>query len=297
MPSGDGPKRMFLAGKGGVGKTTLAVAAAVSHARQGKKTLLVTTDPAAHIGKVLECEVAEEPGAVPGVVGLDATRIDPHAETRRYKEAVLAEARMRYDEPTVRRVEEELNSPCTEEVAVFRRFLDHLLADCYDVVVFDTAPTGHTLRLLELPLSYSRQIAAKASGDHEGSRGEDAEAARMGQALELLRDPDRTTLAFVVSPEATPIAEAARASAELRQIGIATSLVFANLVLPEEVCEHPLFQRRRAMQMRHLWRIPDQFPGAVLRVVHLQERDVVGMEAILRVAAEAFGETSPAAVS
>jgi len=294
-PSPDAPRRFFFAGKGGVGKTTMAVAAATFHASGGRRTLLVTTDPAAHIGRVLECEVTDEPQPVRALPDLAAARIDPRYETRRYKEMVLAEARGRYPPDTVERMEEELNSPCTEEVAVFRRFLDYLLTDRYETVVFDTAPTGHTLRLLELPLSYSRQIAAKAAGGQETSADEDAEAKRMQKALQLLRDPVRTTFAFVVYPEATPIAEAARASAELREIGLATSLVLVNQVLPAEACVHPLFRKRHEMQERYLGQVPRNFPGAEVREVHLQERDVIGLEAILRVAHEAFGGGSYAA--
>lgn len=289
-PSGDGSERLFFAGKGGVGKTTMSVAAAFSHVSQGRKTLLVTTDPAAHIGRVLECEIDDEPHAVRGVPGLDAARIDPHHETRRYKDTVLADARARYAAETVQRIEEELNSPCTEEVAVFRRFLDYLLTDVYDTVVFDTAPTGHTLRLLALPLSYSQQIAAKAQAGHETSSAEEAEAHRMKEALALLRDPSRTAFVFVVYPEATPILEATRASEELREIGLQTTLVVVNQVLPEEACVHPLFQRRYQMQQNHIKTIPGKFPGAEVRPVRLQERDVIGYEAVRQVAEELFGQ-------
>ncbi len=288
-PSTEAPQRFFSAGKGGVGKTTMAVAAAAFHAREGRRTLLITTDPAAHIGRVLECGVGDEPTAVPGIAGLDAARIDPRHETRRYKDMVLADARACYSADTVQRMAEELNSPCTEEVAVFRRFLDYLLTDRYETVVFDTAPTGHTLRLLQLPLSYSQQIATKARGGQETGSAEDAEAGRMREALALLGDASQTTFAFVVYPEATPIAEAARASQELREIGLETSVVIANQVLAQEVCVHPLFRRRYEMQQRYLDEIPERFPGAKVRPVHLQERDVIGLDAILRVAGEAFG--------
>ncbi len=285
---GENGRRLFFAGKGGVGKTTLAVATAVESATGGRRTLLLTTDPAAHIGAVLECPVADEPGPVPGVCGLWAARIDPRHEAERYKEQVLTEARQRYAPDTVQRMAEELNSPCTEEIAVFRRFLAYLLSDTYPVVVFDTAPTGHTLRLLELPLSYSQQLAVKVHGSEESAAVDRREAARLQQALALLRDPSRTVFSFVVYPEATPLAEAERAAADLRGIGLQTALVVVNQVLPQEVCVHPLFRKRFQMQQRYLREIAARFPGAEVRSAPLQERDVVGLDAVRHLAAAVF---------
>jgi len=284
-----GSRRLFFAGKGGVGKTTLAVAAAVAAASGGQRTLLVTTDPAAHIGAVLECPVGDEPGPVPGVDGLWAARIDPRHQTERYKEQVLAEARGRYTPETVERMAEELDSPCTEEIAVFRRFLAYLLTDDYPVVVFDTAPTGHTLRLLGLPLSYSQQLAVKSQGSEESAAVDREEAARLQQALALLRDPSRTAFSFVVYPEATPLAEAERAAGDLRGIGLQTALVVVNQVLPEDACIHPLFRKRFAMQQRYLGEIPSRFPGAEVRSAPLQARDVIGLESVRHMVEEVFG--------
>jgi len=286
---GGGARRLFFAGKGGVGKTTLAVAGAVAAAAGGQRTLLVTTDPAAHIGAVLECPVGDEPAPVRGVDGLWAARIDPRHETERYKGQVLAEARRRYTPDTVERMAEELDSPCTEEIAVFRRFLAYLLTDDYPVVVFDTAPTGHTLRLLELPLSYSDQLAVKAHGSAESGGADQREAARLHQALALLRDPSRTLFSFVVYPEATPLAEAERAAGDLRRMGMQTALVLVNQVLPEEVCTHPFFRKRFEMQQRYLREVPSRFPGAVVRAVPLQERDVIGLHSVRRMAETVFG--------
>lgn len=277
---GDHSTRFFLAGKGGVGKTTLAVAIAVQNARNGTKTLLMTTDPASHIGLVLESEIGKDPTAVTGVPGLYAARIDPRDETARYQQAVLAEARERYMADTVLRMEEELNSPCTEEVAVFRRFLWALLTEEYDTVVFDTAPTGHTLRLLGLPLSYSQQIAVKAQGSEESRAVDQEEAATMHRAMAMLQDRHTTTFAWVVYPESTPIQEAHRGAQDLRTIGIETGAVIVNQVLPEEVCVHPLFKKRYAMQQRYIANLGEQFPGATIVKVPLQAEDVIGLTAL-----------------
>jgi arsenite-transporting ATPase len=274
------PQRVFVAGKGGVGKTTLATAIAYGFARAGLRTLLITTDPAAHTGLVLGAEVTDEPTPVPYVPLLEVSRIDPAAETRRYQEWTLAEARKHYTEDTVERLREELNSPCTEEVAVFRRFLSVLLSDTYPRVVFDTAPTGHTLRLLSLPLSYRQQLAAKVLGREADGVADQAEVRRMADALSRLRDPSHTMFAWVVIPEATPIREAARAAAELAGIGIPARLVLANKVLPEEACTHPLFRKRYELQQGHIHSLPSHFPGSEVVAVPLQRGEVVGADAL-----------------
>ncbi len=151
------------------------------------------------------------------------------------------------------------------------------------------APTGHTLRLLELPLAYSEQLAVKAHGSAASAEVDRREAARLQQALALLREPERTLLSFFVYPEATPLAEAQRAAAELGAIGLQSRLVVVNQVLPEEVCVHPLFRKRWEMQQRYWREIPSMFPGAEVRSAPLQEREVIGLDRVRRLAAAVFG--------
>ncbi len=285
-------RRILLAGKGGVGKTTLAAALAVWAADAGWDTLLVTTDPAAHLGAVLEVPVDDAPHPVAGVGGLAAVRVDAAAATAAYRRGVLADAARHFPPAALERLAEELESPCTQEVAVFHRFLDHLLQPAGRVVVFDTAPTGHTLRLLELPREYAAQLAAQAHPPALPAGQEAAAAGRIRRSLEVLRDPDRTSLAFVLYPEATPVAEAQRAAVQLAGSGIATALVVANQVLPAAMCTGPFFARRRRLQEEHLRRLPALFPLVPLRRVALRAADVRGLTDLREVARELFGSAA-----
>ena len=283
-----GPRRIFVTGKGGVGKTTVACATALWAADQGLRTLLVTTDPAAHIGNVLDTAVGDAVAPVAGARHLRAVRIDAKTTTADYIRAVLDDAAGRMGPEAIARMREELASPCTEEVAVFQRFLDHLLTDGEDVVVFDTAPTGHTLRLLELPMDYERQLEAKVSTSEKSRAVDAAQSERMRAALEVLRDPARTSFALVVYPETTPIAEARRASAELNDLGIGTPLVISNQILPDQACTNAFFRRRRAMQNEHLESIGQTFAGAAVVPLSQRAGDVRGLDALRDVGRELY---------
>jgi arsenite-transporting ATPase len=146
-------RTVFFAGKGGVGKTVASCITAVWLARQGNKTLLLTTDPAAHLGDVLDTTVGDEVREVNGLPNLWAVNIDPKAAAETYKTRILDDAHQRgRPASAIAMMEEELNSPCTEEMAAFDKFIEYASQDEWDAVVFDTAPIGHALRLLELPV-------------------------------------------------------------------------------------------------------------------------------------------------
>jgi arsenite-transporting ATPase len=186
-------------GKGGVGKTTIAAAIATELARQGCKVHLSTTDPAAHVA-----------ATAGNITGMMVSRIDPEAETHAYIENVMATAGRNLDASARALLEEDLRSPCTEEIAVFRAFA-RIVADGQDAfVVLDTAPTGHTLLLLDATESYHREIARKASNLPDEVR----------QLLPRLRDGDFTRVLVITLPEATPVHEAATLQADLRRAGI-----------------------------------------------------------------------------
>lgn len=186
-------------GKGGVGKTTIAAAVATELARRGHKVHLSTTDPAAHVA-----------AAAGHLDGLHVSRIDPQAETRAYVEHVLATAGKNLDANARALLEEDLRSPCTEEIAVFRAFARTVAQGQDSFVVLDTAPTGHTLLLLDATESYHREVARKASDLPEEVR----------QLLPRLRDGDFTRVLVVTLPEATPVHEAAALQDDLRRAQI-----------------------------------------------------------------------------
>lgn len=283
LPSNGHSRTLFFAGKGGVGKTTVSAAAAMRLAECGLRTLLVTTDPAAHIGDVFEQPVGHEVQAVEGVPNLFAVRIDPKAATEDYKKSILDDARARYSPDMLRALAEELESPCTEEMAAFDKFTQVLTAESYQVTVFDTAPTGHTLRLLQLPFDYSQQVGLMVATTQQSVGLKDKTKARFEAMIAKLRDPARTTFVFVVYPEYTPIIEAHRAKLDLEKSGIRTQLVVANRLLPPERCSHPFFKKRSQMQKRYLAVIADKFGVPVLQLP-LLEQEVVGLPRVRQAA-------------
>ncbi len=266
-------KAIFFTGKGGVGKTSISCITALYIAQKGIKTLLVTTDPAAHIGQVLDVKVGSRPEKITD--NLFAVMVDQREAFQEYKERVLRDARGKYSEDMLATMEEELNSPCTEEMAAFDKFIQYIECRDYEVVVFDTAPTGHTLRLLDLPFDYAKQVEMMVCGDE----AKEATQNRFKEIISVLRDRDRTVFTLVLYPESTPIMESYRAMLDLNEAGIETQLVVANMVLPEEVCTNDFFRNRRRMQMKYLKEIKERFNLPVLQMPMMQE-EIKGLERI-----------------
>ncbi|WP_135822224.1 arsenical pump-driving ATPase [Halostella litorea] len=277
----DGTRYLFFTGKGGVGKSTVASTTATALAEQGYETLVVTTDPAAHLEDIFGEPVGHEPTSV-GQPGLDAARIDQERALEEYREQVLDHVTEMYEDgdgdvdvdAAVANVEEELESPCAEEMAALEKFVSYFDEDGYDVVVFDTAPTGHTLRLLELPSDWKGFMDLGSL-----TRGAAPESAdRYDDVIETMQDPARSTFAFVMSPEYTPMMEAYRAAEDLRdQVGIETSLVVANYLLPEEYGDNAFFESRRAQQRRYIDEIADRF-DAPMMLAPLRGDEPVGLD-------------------
>jgi arsenite-transporting ATPase len=230
-------------GKGGVGKTTLAVAIATELARRGHRVHLTTTDPAAHVEATME-------GGMPG---LRVTRIDPGVETRAYSDEVLRTAAVSLDAKGRALLEEDLRSPCTEEIAVFRAFA-HIVAGGTDgFVVIDTAPTGHTLLLLDAAQAYHRDVARSLN---------DIPAA-VRELLPRLRDPEFTRVLLVTLPEATPVHEAAQLQRDLARAGIAPFAWVVNQSLTPLAVHDPVLESRRRREARYL----EEVRGLALRVI------------------------------
>ena len=285
----DGGRMVVLTGKGGVGKTVVACAVATRMAGEGHKTLLVTTDPAAHIGQVLSVEVTTRVRPAEGYPNLSVARIDQKASVESYKGKIVAQARASgHSEDMLAALKEELESPCTEEMAVFEAFSRMVERDDFGYVVFDTAPTGHTLRLLALPYDYARQVEMMVS-----IRKDDAAAGEAGKKLDALvrhlKDRSRCTFLLVLYPEYTPVFEAKRASEDLRDAGIEVQGLIANLVLEEKDCASLFAASRFRMQQHYLRVAADRF-GLPMFKVPMLAGDISGRGALEAVGRELFGD-------
>ncbi len=283
-------RTIFFAGKGGVGKTVASCATAVWLANQGIKTLLLTTDPAAHLGNVLGEPVGDEPAPLVGLPNLWAVKIDPKAMGEVYKKRILDDARQRgRPEGAIKAMAEELDSPCTEEIAAFDRFIEFASDGPWQSVVFDTAPTGHTLRMLELPMDWSKQIDVKAFASVDTAVVDDIAKQRFADVIDMMRSPERSTFAFVMYPESTPIIEAYRASQELATLDIPTGLAVANFVIPAEQADTPFTKSRRAMQAGYLAEIQERFDTPVL-TIPLLPQEVQGLTMLAELGEQMYSE-------
>ncbi len=277
LPEG-GPavaRHLFFSGKGGVGKTSLASATAVRLADGGRRTLLVTTDPASNLADVFEQEIGPRPRPIAAVPGLDAQEIDADAAARAYRDKALAPLRGLLPEGVLRTVEEQMSGPCTVEIAGFDEFIACMLDGHYDRVVFDTAPTGHTLRLLGLPAAWSLHIEDSARGSGQTCIGPvdqlRTSKEQYDEAVRRLRDGQNTLFVFVAQPERTSVEETLRASRELEALGMTNHRLYINGVIPAAAAVHPFFRSRRQMQRAAVAELVGRFAGAADEVPLLEE--------------------------
>lgn len=295
-PLGLSTRLLFFTGKGGVGKTSLACATALALADAGRRVLLVSTDPASNLDEMLGVGLGPEPRAVPGAEGLLAANIDPEQAAQDYRARVLAPYEGTVGAEQLARMREELSGACTTEIAAFDRFAGLLADDAsgFDHVVFDTAPTGHTLRLLDLPRAWTSFLDASTHGvsclgPHGGLT---TRRDRFLAARRALEDAGRTTVVLVTRPEASALREAARTSAELRTIGLPNQRLVVNGVFraadPDDAVAAALEQRGRLA----LDRMPAELAALPRADVSLRAFEMVGLEA-LRAILRAQDEPSP----
>ena len=278
---------LFFTGKGGVGKTSVACATAVALADQGKIVLLVSTDPASNLGQVFGVTIGEHlHTAIPGVSGLYALNINPEAAAQAYRDRIVGPVRDVLPAETIKGMEEQLSGACTTEIAAFDE-LTGLLADDaateqYDHVLFDTAPTGHTLRLLQLPTAWSNYLDTNASGASclGPLSGLAKQRQQYAHAVAQLANGDATTVVLVSRPQKASLVEADRTSHELATLGIAHQQLVINGIMPENGSDDPLALALREREKAAIGSLPASLVSLPMDQVPLQPRNVVGLDAL-----------------
>ena len=278
---------LFFTGKGGVGKTSLACATAIKLADAGKRVLLVSTDPASNLGHVFETEIGEqEPTAIPRVDNLYALNIDPEAAAQAYRDRIVGPVRDTLPEKAVRRMEEELSGACTTEIAAFDEFTalltDQQVMKDYDHIVFDTAPTGHTLRLLKLPSAWSDFLESNTSGASclGPLAGLEKQRQRYESAVGTLADAEQTAIVLVSRPQKASLVEAARTSGELAWLGITNQRLVVNGLMPQTETDDPLAVAMQKRDQQAMEQLPDALAPLPTDRVALQPVNLVGIEAL-----------------
>jgi arsenite/tail-anchored protein-transporting ATPase len=230
----DAPRFLFFTGKGGVGKTSMACASALGLAERGDRVLLISTDPASNLDEVLETSLSSVPTPVHGVPGLFALNINPIQAASEYRERVVGPYRGVLPEAAITQMEEQLSGACTVEIAGFKEFSKMIGNDAamreYDRIVLDTAPTGHTLRLLNLPSAWNDFIASNQTGNSclGPIAGLKDQKILFDQVVSALKDPAKTLLVLVSRAESMTFLEADRASRELRELGLGNQHLIIN---------------------------------------------------------------------
>jgi arsenite/tail-anchored protein-transporting ATPase len=262
------PRFLFFTGKGGVGKTSIACATAIQLAESGKCVLLVSTDPASDVGQVFGLTIGNGVTPIPEVSGLAALEIDPQAAAAEYRERIVGPVRGVLPETVVKGIAEQLSGACTTEIAAFDQFTalltDGPVAAEFDHIVFDTAPTGHTIRLLQLPGAWSGFLA-EGKGDASclgPLAGLEKQRDRYRQAVQSLADPRRTRLILVARAQQSSLTEVARTREELAKVGMSEQYLVINGLMPKsEESIDPLAAAIREREQHTLAALPEVLQG------------------------------------
>ena len=294
------PRYLFFTGKGGVGKTSIACATSIQLAEAGHRVLLVSTDPASNVGQVFGVDIGNRMVGIEAVQGLFALEIDPQAAAQAYRERIVGPVRGVLPEAVVKGIEEQLSGACTTEIAAFDEFTalltDSALVAGYDHIVFDTAPTGHTIRLLQLPGAWTGFLE-EGKGDASclgPLAGLEKQRTQYKSAVEALADPVRTRLILVARAQAATLREVARTHEELAGIGLKQQYLVINGVLPEsavgsDLLAKAIYNREQAA----LLDIPDVLKALPIDQVGLKPFNLVGLDALRKLlVASAFDAAS-----
>jgi arsenite-transporting ATPase len=287
------PRFLFFTGKGGVGKTSIACATAIQLAEAGQRVLLVSTDPASNVGQVFGVSIGNQISAIPAVPRLFALEIDPQAAAQAYRDRIVGPVRGVLPETVVKGIEEQLSGACTTEIAAFDEFTalltDPALTTDYDHIIFDTAPTGHTIRLLQLPGAWSGFLE-EGKGDASclsPLAGLEKQRSQYKAAVEALADARRTRLVLVARAQQATLREAARTHEELAAIGLSQQYLVINGVLPRsEAAQDALAAAIGDRERAALSAIPDVLKALPCDQVALKPFDLVGLDALHQLLAE-----------
>ena len=288
------PRFLFFTGKGGVGKTSIACAAAVQLAGEGKRVLLVSTDPASNVGQVFGESIGNRVTAIPAVPNLWALEIDPQAAAQAYRDRIVGPVRGVLPDEAVRSIEEQLSGACTTEIAAFDEFTalltDAALTAGYEHILFDTAPTGHTIRLLQLPGAWSGFLEA---GQGDASclgplAGLEKQRSQYQQAVAALADVQRTRLVLVARAQRATLREAARTHEELAAIGLSQQHLVINGVFPADaVGQDALAAAIVRREQATLADIPPALQALPRDQIALKPFNLVGLDALRHLLADA----------
>lgn len=275
-------KYIFFTGKGGVGKTSAACATAVTLADQGKKIMLISTDPASNLQDVFNTELDNKGVEIKGVPNLTVANFEPEEAAAEYRESVIAPYRGKLPDSVIKNMEEQLSGSCTVEIAAFNEFssfiTDKKAAEEYDHIIFDTAPTGHTLRMLQLPSAWSNFINENTHGASCLGQlsGLESKKEVYKNAVDNLADAEKTTLILVSRPEPSPLLEAERASKELRDIGIDNQILLINGILEEhdDYLSDAIYEK----QQNAIKSMPETFRTIETFKIPLRPYNVTGIE-------------------
>ena len=280
------PRFLFFTGKGGVGKTSVACASALHLAAEGTRVLLVSTDPASNVGQVLGVTIGNTITEIEEVPGLSALEIDPEQAADAYRERIIAPVRGLLPERELASITEQLSGSCTTEVASFNEFTDLLanpaLTAEFDHVVFDTAPTGHTIRLLQLPGSWTDFLeAGKGDASCLGPlAGLDKQRSVYAHAVAALQDPARTRLVLVARAQQSSLAEVDRTQRELAAIGITGQHLIINGLLPDGRDDDALSYAVRTREAAAIAAMPAAIADLSRDLIELKPWNMVGVSAL-----------------